>query len=69
MISALFINYCVQSTTCFKPDTVNKTVTRFKGRKEGRCVCVCVCEREREREARERERESRLIGGVVLFVC
>ena len=32
------------------------------GRKGGACVCVCVRER-------EKERESRLIGGVVLFVC
>ena len=43
IISALFINSRVQSTTCFKPDTVNKTVTRERagGREGGR-------ERERE---------------------
>ena len=47
MISAV-TNSCIQSTTCFKPDTVNKTVTRERegGREGGR-------ERERERE-RER---------------
>ena len=45
--------------TCFKPDTVNKTVTRFKGRKEGRCMCVCVRERERGRgKGGERGREG-----------